>query len=80
MPRASSVRADVVTSWDLLRNQRTGATHVIPAADAIEHQTYPACWCRPVWDDDAEMWVHHSADGREEREEPRPKYPSATRH
>ena len=47
--------------------------HVLPIRDAIPHTETRGCWCQPTLvnrdDGDAEnVWVHHSADGREARE------------
>lgn len=42
--------------------------HVIPEGDLVKHETNPQCWCGPTKDPGYEVWVHHSADGREEDE------------
>ena len=40
--------------------------HVIPLDDLREHDCNPDCWCHPTPDDeDPQVWVHHSMDGRE---------------
>lgn len=47
-------------------------THVIPLNDIREHDADIDCWCRPQQDDDTStLYVHNSADGREDFEEGR---------
>jgi hypothetical protein len=53
----------------------TDAVHTVPVNDLIEHETSPDCLCgpecEPVERDDGSfgwLYVHHSLDGREERE------------
>lgn len=53
-----------------------GALHVTPNQDAIEHVTTPLCWCQPT-EHEPGLWVHHSADGRDEPDAP---YPRARLH
>jgi hypothetical protein len=45
--------------------------HVIPLNDIREHWALPECWCKPTLDDEyaGTVYVHHSADGREDFEE-----------
>lgn len=46
--------------------------HIIPLNDTRDHMPFPECWCAP--EEDAEhqgVFVHHSADGREDFEEGR---------
>lgn len=44
--------------------------HIVPSDDLREHSPHPDCWCRPTRDDEAEaeVWIHHSLDGREDYE------------
>lgn len=44
--------------------------HVMPQHDRLEHSSNEHCWCNPTYDDG--VWVHHSADRREEDEQRRP--------
>ena len=39
--------------------------HVIPVGDLHEHEPLPTCWCKPTPDEDHDVFVHHSLDGRE---------------
>lgn len=39
--------------------------HVIPLNDLREHDVSPTCWCRPTPDEEHDLFVHHSLDGRE---------------
>lgn len=39
--------------------------HLIPIDDWREHVITPQCWCRPTPDEEHDIWVHHSMDGRE---------------
>lgn len=40
--------------------------HVIPVGDLREHESSPACWCKPTPDDEEhEIFVHHAMDNRE---------------
>lgn len=43
-----------------------GELHVIPADDTKLHDGSTDCWCSPH--DDEGVWVHNSADGREQYE------------
>lgn len=49
-----------VTSWPV---------HVVPLYDTREHEVDMHCWCNPTLDIDedgsTDVFVHHSADGRE---------------
>lgn len=43
--------------------------HVVPKDDSEGHITDVSCWCEPTRDsEDEHLWVHHSADGREQPE------------
>ena len=46
-----------------------GAPHVVPLGDTREHVVKPECWCRPT--EQGGVWIHRSADRREEYEEGR---------
>ena len=47
--------------------------HVIPVGDLREHEESPKCWCKPAEDDEEpEVWVHNSMDGREAHENGKP--------
>lgn len=39
--------------------------HVVPLNDLKEHALSVECWCRPKVDDDDNIVVHNSMDGRE---------------
>lgn len=39
--------------------------HIVPLNDLREHEPTPQCWCMPTPDDEHDVWVHHSLDGRE---------------
>ena len=39
--------------------------HIVPVNDLREHKLTPECWCLPTPDDEHDVWVHHSLDGRE---------------
>jgi hypothetical protein len=44
--------------------------HVVPLNDLREHVSLPSCWCKPTLDDEEfDVYVHHSLDGRERYEE-----------
>lgn len=47
--------------------------HCVPVADIREHvlDDDGTCWCEPDFDEDYEMFIHNSADGREDYEEGR---------
>lgn len=42
--------------------------HIVPVNDLREHKLTPECWCRPTPDEEHDVWVHHSLDGREDFE------------
>lgn len=42
--------------------------HVYPIGDDKVHVMSRECWCQPEYDEEQEVWIHHSADGREEYE------------
>jgi hypothetical protein len=43
--------------------------HVYPINDLREHITDGVeCWCRPEYDEDENLVIHNSADGREQFE------------
>jgi hypothetical protein len=47
------------------------SVHVAPVADLVEHQLDSECCCGPeleVAEGSADLWIHHSLDGREARE------------
>lgn len=47
--------------------------HTYPLNDLRKHQTDKGafCWCRPEYDEEYDLYVHRSMDGREEYEEGR---------
>jgi hypothetical protein len=47
--------------------------HCIPVNDLREHviDDEGTCWCQPEFDTEYEMFIHNSADGREDYEEGR---------
>ena len=47
--------------------------HTYPLNDLREHETDKGafCWCRPEYDEEYDLYVHRSMDGREEYEEGR---------
>lgn len=46
--------------------------HVVPVNDTREHEALLECWCCPQQDDENEdVYIHRSADGREDFEEGR---------
>lgn len=49
--------------------------HVVPVNDLREHSLAPDghCWCNPRVECDGSVYVHNSADGREDYEEGRRK-------
>ena len=54
-----------ITKW--YAHDGVASAHVMPVDDEREHTDSPDCWCKPT--DDEGVWVHHSADHREFREE-----------
>lgn len=44
--------------------------HVVPIRDLVPHAESDACWCQPQIErvHDQRVIVHHSADGREDRD------------
>ena len=44
-----------------------GTWHVVPTNDLRVHscQKDPPCWCNPVYDEEQDLYIHNSADGRE---------------
>lgn len=42
--------------------------HIIPINDLREHAISSSCWCNPDIEDDGDMIVHNSMDGREHYE------------
>jgi len=44
--------------------------HTYPLNDLREHETDKGafCWCRPEYDEEYDLYVHRSMDGREEYE------------
>jgi len=48
-------------NWEVYDNG-----HVIPRNDLRVHEADASCWCAPTQHpEDADVWVHHSADRRE---------------
>lgn len=49
--------------------RRTAAWHVVPLGDLRDHEPNSDCWCRPALldddDNDSDVYIHHSLDGRE---------------
>lgn len=47
--------------------------HCVPNNDLKEHiiDDEGSCWCKPDFDYEYEMFIHNSADGREDYEEGR---------
>ena len=43
-------------------------THVVPVGDLREHDIVEPCWCHPTLDEEYNIWVHNSMDGREDYE------------
>lgn len=41
------------------------AQHVMPVGDLREHDSNKDCWCRPEHDEEYNIYVHNSLDGRE---------------
>ncbi len=52
--------------WLVVEDQN-GVCHVVPKKDDQAHTINDVCWCDPTSDDG--VMVHHSADGREKREQ-----------
>ncbi len=52
-----------------------GPLHCVPLDDTHPHtlDDEGSCWCEPVYDEDYSIYVHNSADGREDYEEGRRK-------
>lgn len=58
--------------WGLHKMLQKNEGHVIPLNDLREHELDKKCWCRPTEDlEYPELYMHHSADGREAFEEGR---------
>lgn len=55
--------------WRVIRGRLTKALHVVPIEDTREHALWPACWCWPTRTEEGQLFVHHSADGREAHEQ-----------
>lgn len=49
--------------------------HCLPIDDFREHtlDDKGKCWCRPIYDEDCNIYIHNSMDGREDYEEGRRK-------
>lgn len=45
----------------------TDTWHVVPIDDLRDHEPDKACWCRPTLneEEDGDVYIHHSLDGRE---------------
>jgi hypothetical protein len=41
---------------------------IIPLDDLSQHISGEGCWCEPEMDEETEMLIHNSADGREDYE------------
>lgn len=54
--------------------QESTKWHIIPMDDDKEHQVSLECWCCPELDEEDNLIIHNSADGRElfERGERKP--------
>jgi hypothetical protein len=48
-------------SWNVIRDE--GELHVVPDDEA--HLLSDACWCKPSYNEDDGIYVHHSRDRRE---------------
>lgn len=48
-------------------NQPRDTLHVVPCNDLKPHvvDDEGSCWCEPLYDEDDNLYVHNSADGRE---------------
>lgn len=53
--------------WEVKRTER-GAFHLLPVNDERPHDPQN-CPCCPEYDDEGQVWVHNSYDGREAYEE-----------
>jgi hypothetical protein len=44
--------------------------HVVPCNDLRDHvvDDEGSCWCEPAYDEEDNLYVHNSADGREQYE------------
>jgi hypothetical protein len=42
--------------------------NVMPDCDLREHRTDLTCWCKPYFDEEDQLVIHNSADGREDFE------------
>ena len=40
-------------------------THIVPMNDLKEHEMSCDCWCEPLFDQEGNIFVHNSFDGRE---------------
>lgn len=56
--------------WLVIRPQnKDKSSHVIPAGDLRAHECSGDCWCKPLIDDEDDLIVHNSMDGRERYED-----------
>lgn len=48
-------------------------SHMIPTMDFRRHTflDHPRCWCNPEYDEESDLYIHNSFDGREDYEEGR---------
>jgi hypothetical protein len=55
-----------ITTGDHMEHD-DGIEHYVPLDDCREHIADPNCWCEPVYevDEEGELYLHNSADGRE---------------
>lgn len=51
------------------KKEKSQDLHVVPLYDLREHQVDAGCWCNPELSDAIpDLWIHKSADGREDYE------------
>ena len=43
--------------------------HVLPVDDTVEHIETQKCWCKPRVEENGQIIIHNSFDGREDFEE-----------
>lgn len=54
--------------WVVVRDEEKATIQVLPLNDIKIHNQAEKCWCMPRYDgelDEADVWVHSSADNRE---------------
>lgn len=52
----------------MIETKITERTHIVPRGDIREHDISPDCWCQPEYHEFEDLYLHHSADGREDFE------------